>query len=395
MPTRSPKKIKLESLGVSLPERVLSMEELLRACRRRPRIDLERITGVTHRRVAEGQFAVDLAVDAARKAMALSRYRPDELDVIVCTSISKHDRPDTFSCEPCTAVAVRAALGAKRALVFDVVNACAGMLTGIYVVQGLIRAGAARRGLVVSGEHNLPLAWTATRELRHSLDGQLAALTLGDCGAAVVLDESGDDAVGFHWLDLVTGAKHDHYCYSRPSRRGRGGILVTKARGLQLKGNQHFPVYLKQALDGTGWSLDDVDHAIPHQVSVRAIRTGTRALARFMKTELPDYFLCCAEKYGNTTTTSHFLAMHEFMLRGRIQSRQNLLLVSGASGIVITHATLTLDDLPDRYRAHHGSAEVKAQRGASPTAAGAEGEATHRPGASPRASRSGRRAEET
>jgi 3-oxoacyl-[acyl-carrier-protein] synthase-3 len=347
-----PRKIKLESLGIYLPEKVVTMQELLGACRHRPLIDLERITGVTERRVAEGEYAADLACKAAARALAMSRYGPEELDVIICTSISKHDAPDVFELEPATAVRVRTAVGARNALVFDVVNACAGMLNGIYVLQGLIRAGAVRRGMVVSGEQNLPLAWTATREVRHSLDRQLAAFTLGDCGAAVIVDESPDPAVGFHWLDLVTGAKHDHYCHSRPSSRGPGGVLITKARGLQIKGNQHFPEYYKQALEGTGWGVHDVHHVIPHQVSVRAIRTGTKALKRHLGVEFPDYFLCCAEKYGNTTTTSHFLTLHEFIQRGRIQRDQNVLLVSGASGIVISHATFTLDDLPDRYRAH-------------------------------------------
>jgi 3-oxoacyl-[acyl-carrier-protein] synthase-3 len=206
--------------------------------------------------------------------------------------------------------------------------------------------------MVVSGEHNMPLAETAAREMRHSFDGQLAALTLGDCGAAVILDASTDPGVGFHWLDLVTGAKHDHFCYSQPSKRGRGGILITKARALQRKGAEHFPFYLKQALDASGWTLDDVHHAIPHQVSVRAVQQGIKVVQRFMGTELPDYFRCCAEKYGNTTTTSHFLALHEFMLRGTIEPHQNVLLISGASGIVISHATFTFDDFPARYRAH-------------------------------------------
>lgn len=350
-----PARIRIEALGVHLPEKVVTMEELLRACRHRPRIDLERITGARERRVAEGEFASDLAVKAAERALAMSRYRADELDVIVCTSISKHDAPDVFRQEPATAVTVRKAIGARNAIVFDVVNACAGMLNGIWVLQGLIRAGAARRGMVVSGEQNLPLAWTATREVRHSLDGQLAALTLGDCGAAVIVDASPDPRYGFHWLELVTGAKHDHYCHSRPSSRGHGGVLVTKARGLQIQGNRHFPAYFARALEGTGWGVKDVHHVIPHQVSVRAIKTGTRALQRHLGVELPDYFLCCAEKYGNTTTTSHFLALHEFILRGRIRRDENVVLVSGASGIVISHATLTLDDLPDRYRAAFGT----------------------------------------
>jgi 3-oxoacyl-[acyl-carrier-protein] synthase III len=346
-----PDKVKLESLGVYLPEKVVTMEEVLASCRRRPRWDLERITGIRERRVAVQEYAADLAIKAALRALAMSRYTAADLDVIICTSISKHHRPDEFSFEPATAVVIRKAIGAKKALVFDVVNACAGMLNGIWVLQGLIRSGAAKCGMVVSGEHNMPLAETAAREMRHSFDGQLAALTLGDCGAAVVLDASRDERVGFHWLDLVTGAKHDHFCYSKPSKRGRGGILMTKARGLQRKGAEHFPFYLKQALDASGWTVDDVHHAIPHQVSVRAIQTGIKVVQRFMGIELPDYFLCCAEKYGNTTTTSHFLALHEFILNGKMEPNDNVLLISGASGIVITHATFTFDDLPTRYRA--------------------------------------------
>ena len=347
-----PLKIKIESLGLELPETVLTTEELLATCRRRPRLDLERITGITQRRVAVDEYAADLAVGAARRALAMSRYAAEDLDAVVCTSISKHDRPDEFSFEPATAVTVRREIGAKKALVFDVVNACAGLLNGIWVLQGLIRSGAIRCGMVVSGEQNMPLARTAAREVRHSLDRQLAALTLGDCGAAVIVDASPDDAHGFHWLDLVTGARHDHFCYSKPSARGSGGILITKARGLQVEGNRNFPAYLKQALDGTGWDLNDVHHVIPHQVSTRAIRQGIRAVAKYMGCELPDVFLCHAETYGNTTTASHALALHDFILRGRIGNGQNVLLVSGASGIVISHATFTLDDLPDRYRAH-------------------------------------------
>ncbi|MRR12834.1 3-oxoacyl-ACP synthase, partial [bacterium] len=137
-----PQKIKIESLGIHLPEKILTTEELLAQCRRRPRLDLEKITGIVERRVAVGEYAADLAVGAARRALAMSRYAAEDLDAIVCTSISKHHRPDEFSFEPATAVLVRRAVGAKKALVFDVVNACAGLLNGIWVLQGLIRSGA-------------------------------------------------------------------------------------------------------------------------------------------------------------------------------------------------------------------------------------------------------------
>lgn len=346
------RKVRIESLGTYLPEKILTMEDLLASCRRRPPWDLERITGIRERRVAVEEYALDLGVRAADRALALSRYPAGELDVIICASISKHNRENEFHLEPASAVRVGRQIGAGQARAFDVVNACAGMLTGIFVLQGLIRSGEVRCGMVVSGEHNLPVARTAARELRHRFDGQMAALTLGDGGAAVILDAAPDPRCGFHFLDLVSGATHDHYCYSRPSRRGAGGILVTKAHGLQRKGNEHFPAYLREALDRSDWTLADLDHIIPHQVSVRAIENSARAVERYLGVALPPITRVSADAYANTSTTSHFLALHRFILDGTIQSGDNLLLVSGASGIVISHATYTFDDLPARYRAH-------------------------------------------
>jgi 3-oxoacyl-[acyl-carrier-protein] synthase III len=71
------RKIRIESLGVRLPEKVVTTEELMASCRRRPRLDLERITGIVTRRVAVDEYAGDLAVGAARRALAMSRYAPE------------------------------------------------------------------------------------------------------------------------------------------------------------------------------------------------------------------------------------------------------------------------------------------------------------------------------
>ena len=113
--------VRIESLGTYLPEQVLTMEDLLASCRRRPPWDLERITGIRERRVAVGEFAIDLAVQAARRALALSSYRAADLDVIICASISKHNRENEFQLEPATAALVSQSIGAASARVFDVV----------------------------------------------------------------------------------------------------------------------------------------------------------------------------------------------------------------------------------------------------------------------------------
>ena len=136
---------------------------------------------------------------------------------------------------------------------------------------------------------------------------------------------------------------------------------MTKPRGLQRKGNEHFPAYLKEILDRSGWTPADLDHIIPHQVSVKAIENGVKAVGRYLGAPLPPCTRVSADLYANTSTTSHFLALHRFILDGTIHAGDNLLLVSGASGIVISHATYTLDDLPDRYRERWAPAAPKGE----------------------------------
>ncbi len=63
------RRLRIESIGVYLPDRRVTTEELLAGCRHRPRWDLERITGIHERRVAVGEYAADLAVRAAHRVV--------------------------------------------------------------------------------------------------------------------------------------------------------------------------------------------------------------------------------------------------------------------------------------------------------------------------------------
>ncbi len=350
------KNIKIESLGVYLPETVVTTSELLSQCKHPPLMDLEKITGIRERRMAVGEYAVDLAVKSAENALKMSRYSAEDLDMIICTSISKYNRKDEVDFEPSASIMIRKRIGALNTITFDITNACAGMLNGIYVMESFIKSGAIKCGMVVSGEYNTPLVNTSKHEIKHSFDKQLAALTIGDCGAAIILDKSDSDKYGLHQLDLITGAKHNHYCYSNPSNRGPGAVLMTKARGLQKKGNEHFPSYMMKTVEKSGWTMDDINYGIAHQVSVGGIKNGIKAVNTFLGKKIPFRLLHNVERVGNTTTTSHFIVLHEFLLNNTIRKDHNLLFVSGASGIVITHATYTMDDLPERYISKFGSA---------------------------------------
>jgi 3-oxoacyl-[acyl-carrier-protein] synthase III len=350
---------KIESLGLYIPEKTLTTEEVMAGCAHRPRWDLERITGIHQRHVAdEGEYAIDLALKAARRALSMSRHSADEIDCVICTSISKYNRHEAVIYEPATSALICRELGLKGTRNFDLINACAGMMTGIFTADAYIRSGKAKCALVVSGELNTPIFRAAQREIRLPIDGQFASLTIGDCGAAYIIDGSDTKDVGFHQFDFVTGARHSDLCWSTPSWRTHGGVLLTRAREFQIIGNDNFPRYSKRILAKTGWTLEDVDRGIPHQISVRGIHKSRKAMDRFFGCNVGDErYACVADRYGNTSTTTHAVGFHEEILAGRINDGMRILLIIGASGIVVGHATLTLDDFPSRYRKAFGAGE--------------------------------------
>lgn len=354
-------KSRIESLGVYLPEKVLSTEELISRCRKRPRWDLEKLTGVRERRVVgKDEFALDLAVKAAEKALAMSRHKAGDIGLIISCSISRLcDRERVFSFEPSMASQIKKRIGASGAMTFDVVNACAGMFTGIYVMDSLIRAGVVRTGIVVSGESITHLADQATKEIRSSFDGQLASLTVGDSGAAVIMEGVRGTGAGFHNLDMITVPEHSKLCVAHPSKRGPGAVMITRPVSLQKAAMKIKDPFFKKSIDRAGWTVDRIDVIIPHQTSSRAIRKGGKTLMQYLGTDRHMEGVSIVDKYGNPSTTSHFVALHETIMDGRVFTGSNIMFMIQASGLIMGQCSYTMDDLPDRYRNQNGKGEVE------------------------------------
>jgi len=119
---------------------------------------------------------------------------------------------------------VKEAIGANDAINFDISNACAGMLTGVFVLHDMIRRGAIRRGIVVSGERISGLGTNAARMIRSILSPQLASLTLGDAGAAVIVDRVQEGTKGILLAGFTTLAEHSRLCLGLPGRRTGLGV---------------------------------------------------------------------------------------------------------------------------------------------------------------------------
>jgi 3-oxoacyl-[acyl-carrier-protein] synthase III len=342
----------VESVGVRLPAKRLTSRDLMSRTSHNTRIQLERLTGIHERRVVgPGENSFTLATGAARDCLIHSRHQASDIEMLISTSISRSKGRFTQAFEPPLSLHVKQAIGATPAVNFDLSNACAGMLTGVFILQDFIARGEISCGMVVSGEYISHLGWNAARQIRSVFSKQLASLTLGDAGAAVILERAprgaGIDVIGF-----TTLARHSRLCLAFPSSVGTGAQMYTKSRRLQRAAIDDMAPLVAETIGEMGIDLSDIDYLIPHQTSARAIRAGTREFARRLGAT-PKHVVINLEEYGNTSSTTLFVALHKYLEERRIRKGDRVMLVALASGIEIGIAIFTIDSLADGYGHTH------------------------------------------
>jgi 3-oxoacyl-[acyl-carrier-protein] synthase III len=343
--SRAPHVARLESIGRRLPTTRLTTAELMASTRHRTRLDLERLTGIRERRVSDGrENSLTLAVGAAADCLSRSRHRPQDLEVVVACSITKYRDDLVQWLEPPMSVAVAQSIGATNAVPFDLANACAGMLTGVLVVANRIRRGEIRCGMVVSGEYISQLGVNAAAHVRNILSREVASLTLGDAGAAVILERAPEGRRGIEVAGFTTVSQHSRLCLAYPARHDRGARMFTNARAIHRAAIADMPFLLQEALDAAGLTIGDVDYVIPHQTSVRAIRKGMGRVCEALGDTPRNGAVVTVDQYGNTASTTHFVALAEQLQAGRLHPGDRVALVALASGLEIGLVLFTVDE---------------------------------------------------
>jgi 3-oxoacyl-[acyl-carrier-protein] synthase III len=344
---------RIESVGVKLPTQRLTSRQLMEQTSHRTHIQLERLTGIHERRVVgPGEGSFTLAAGAARDCLAHSRHRAADIEMLISASITRSKGWSSQSFEPPLSLYVKQAIGATQAVSFDLSNACAGMLTGVFLLQDLVARGEISCGMVVSGEYISHLSWNAAKQIRSLYSRQLASLTLGDAGAAVIVERAPDGAPGIDVIGFTTLAEHSRLCLAFPSTMGPGAQMYTRSRTLQKAAIEDMAPLVAEAIAEAGIDLADIDYLIPHQTSARAIRQGTEAFARRLGTR-PKHVVVNLEEYGNTSSTTLFVALHKYLEEQRLHRGDRVMLLSLASGIEIGMAIFTIDDQVDRYGHAH------------------------------------------
>ncbi len=359
----------IESIGTYMPAQVVSTDTVLAGCQNDIGIPLERLTGIKRRRMAgRGEFSIDLARNAAADCLARSSYAAEEIDLVISCNISRCDGPGyKFVLEPSTAARLRDQCGLVNALAFDVTNACAGMFTGINVADAFLRTGLVQRAMVVSGEYITHLTDTAQREIDGPMDARLACLTLGDAGAAVILERGPNGRVGFHDIDMATFGRYSSLCVAKASPHGGATMFTDSVAGTAAAVKCSVP-YVSAVMQRHGWRPEHCDHIVIHQTSESSLNDAMGAFNRVFgpaAAHRGNTIYNLAER-GNTASTTHFVALKDHILGNRIMSGDNAVFAISGSGQTVGAGLYTFDDLPDRLRrgtnGHHGRTRSKGHR---------------------------------
>ena len=287
-------------IGFAVPENVRSNSEILKAFPKMTDAEIVKLTGIQERRCATGdETATDLAAIAVRHALAQARLHVSEIDGIIMATLLP-DQP-----VPSAASGLARQLGIKTALAFDLNAACAGWLYALEVGRSLIRAGTARKLLVVTAE----LLSRITNPNDHG-----TAFLFGDgAGAAVVMA-----APGGHRLNRMH-LSGDASFFEAIQRPGGGAMRpVPMANGddldhfyLQMNGG----VVFKNAVIAFGDLIEhtlrrhhlqtgDVQWVVPHQANERILKAVSKRVG------IPfERFVVTIGKYGNTSAASVSMAL--------------------------------------------------------------------------------------
>ncbi len=303
--------------GSYLPNRIVSNDELARSVDTTDEWIVQR-TGIRERHVAAaGEVTSDLAIHAARAALAHAHVEADSIDLIVLGTST----PDqTF---PATAVTVQAALGITRGVAFDLQAVCSGFVFALSVADAMLRAGTHKRALVIGAE-------TFSRIL--DWNDRTTCVLFGDGAGAVVLEAQEQAGTSEDRGILTTHLRSDGR--HRAKLYVDGGVSSTQTTGhLRMEGREVFKHavamitdVIEDAFKATGMSAADIDWFVPHQANKRIIDGSAHKLGI-----APDKVVITVDRHGNTSAASIPLALADAVVDRRIK-RGNLILLEAMGG---------------------------------------------------------------
>lgn len=305
-------------LAVEVPARVLTNHDLEKIVDTSDQWITER-TGIKRRHLAEpGTPTFELAAAAARKTLARSGVQPSELDLILVATSTPDGPFPSVSCR------VQEQLGVPGACAMDILAACTGFVYALSVADAYVSSGRAETVLVIGAE-------TLTRLVNWSDRGTCVLFSDG-AGAAIV--KPAERGAGFiAWCLGSDGRGYDQITYGDIPRGAYAANDMSA--GIGMKGPDVFKfatdIFIRQAYavaEAAGVSMDDIALWVPHQANRRIIEAAARRVGLPM-----ERVMTTIEEYGNNSTATIPIALHQAQQEGRLRPGDKVLLAAFGSGL--------------------------------------------------------------
>lgn len=274
-------------------------------------------TGISQRRVLlHGESLQSLGTAAAKQALDMAGIAAEDIDLLICATSSPQDM---FG----DATSIAAELGCtSNTVAFDLTAACSGFLFGsVTAGQFLSTPGTSMKNALVVGADALS-RWV-------DWDDRNSCILFGDGAGAMVLTNAGDDAPGLLGFSAHSNGKGYgdlNCCYVGDERHvptPNGGTTLSSGSYGKMKMNgqevykfatREVPTVLKEALEASGITVDDVDWLLLHQANIRIMEIVAKRL------NIPfEKVITNLSSYGNTSAASIPLALDEAVRSGKVK----------------------------------------------------------------------------
>ena len=319
-------RIGITGLGVNVPDRVVTNDDLARYVDTTNEWIVER-TGIRERRMAtEDEALTDIALPAARAALEDAGAAAADIDLLICATVT----PDMMF--PTSSALMADALGAEDAAAYDLLAGCTGFMYAVAQAYGMLAAGLSRRALVIGGDVlSSILDWTDRSTL----------VLFGDGAGAVVMEpverggflgfELGADGGGGVHLQLPGSGSRK---FENPE-----ALLRMNGREVFKFATRVLVSSAEAVLAECGRTIDDVDVYVPHQANKRIIDHAVGKLG-----VPPGRTVVNVDRFGNTSSGSIPLALADARADGRLHDGSLVLMTGMGAGLTWGSALLEWTD---------------------------------------------------
>ena len=315
--------LRIAGVGYSVPSTVITNEDLTKLYDTSDEWIYTR-TGIKERRLVSGnESALDLGIEAAKKALDKSGLQPEEIDMVIVASSAPPQLYPAIGCR------IQSALGlANNVPAFDITAACSGLIYILSIARGYIASGMYKNILLVATDNNSRLLDWSDRT---------ASILFGDGAGAMVVTASDDGVDDVIAIDIRSDGSIGDFISLELS--GQNCPLVEpreeKPQFIQMNGKEVYrfvarvlPEYVEQLIANSGMKNEDIDYLIPHQANLRIIQAVQERLGYSDEKVVTNI-----ERFGNTSAASIPLALVESVERGKVKLGSTAILTGFGAGM--------------------------------------------------------------